>query len=239
MPGVEKRLAGKAGSRRTEPPGRSPDVADDGRPAGLRRAACKASPNESAAAERFPPLSTSLDAFLADGSDGEFRKLIYDVLSVSSLMLRARERFGAFVGLTAPQYSMVVAIGEAGQITVTQLADRLHVSTPFVTAETGKLIKRHLLERRPNEADKRSSHLVLTPAGKDAIRRLGPYRRKCNDMIFGSLTREQAVQLRELVGTLLADAERAVYELDNPAWLQDEDGFEGASGRSERGRRAR
>jgi DNA-binding MarR family transcriptional regulator len=182
-----------------------------------------APPEYSEAGEPFPPLSTSLDTFLVDGSDREFRKLIYDVLSVSSLMLRARERFGAFIGVTAPQYSMMMAIGEARQITVTQLADRLHVSSPFVTSEIGKLIKRQIVERRPNEADRRSSLLVLTPTGQDLIRRVGPYRRRGNDLVFGSLTGEQAASLQQILATLLTDAQRALHELDSPAWLKHED----------------
>lgn len=168
--------------------------------------------------EQFPPLSTSLPAFLKGRSDREFRDLIYGVLSVSTLMLRARERFGAFIGVTAPQYSLMVAIGEAGESTATQLAEKLHVSVPFVTAEIGKLIKREIVQRRPNSADGRSLLLTLTKKGENLILHLAPYRRLGNNMIFGSLTREQAQEFRKIIGLLLADAEKTLHELDNPAW---------------------
>lgn len=170
------------------------------------------------AEECFPPLSTSLQAFLKGGSDREFRDLIYGVLSVSTLMLRARERFGAFIGVTAPQYSLMVAIGEAGESTATQLAEKLHVSVPFVTAEVGKLIKRQIIQRRPNSADGRSLLLTLTKKGEGLIRHLGPYRRLGNDMIFGSLTRERAAELQKIIGLLLADADKTLHELDSPTW---------------------
>lgn len=62
--------------------------------------------------EPFPPLSTSLKPFLANGSDKDFRKMIYGLLQVSSMMLKAREYYGAYIGLSAPQYSMIVAIAE-------------------------------------------------------------------------------------------------------------------------------
>src|SRR5262245_28237222 len=106
--------------------------------------------------EPFPPLSISSDAFLTDGTDTEFRHLIYNFLALSALFLEAREYFGAFIGVSAPQYSMMVAIGEAKETTATLLAERLHVSTAFVAAEIGKLVSRQIVARRPSTSDRRS-----------------------------------------------------------------------------------
>lgn len=164
----------------------------------------------------FPPVSTSLEAFLVNGSDRAFRELIYKVLSTSTHMLRARDRFAAHMGVSGPQYSMMVAIGEAGTATVGQIAARLHVSSPFVTAEIGKLIKRGIVDRRPNDADRRSNILVLTDTGKQLIRDVGPLRRMTNDMIFGSLNASQARALNRIMGLLLADSERALREINPP-----------------------
>lgn len=164
----------------------------------------------------FPPLSTSLEAFLVDGSDRAFRELIYKVLSTSTHMLRARDRFAAHMGVSGPQYSMMVAIGEAGSATVGQIAARLHVSSPFVTAEIGKLIRRGIVDRRPNDADRRSNILALTDQGKRLIRDVGPLRRATNDMIFGSLSASQARALDRIMDLLLADSERALHEISTP-----------------------
>jgi MarR family transcriptional regulator, organic hydroperoxide resistance regulator len=164
----------------------------------------------------FPPVSTSLEAFLVNGSDRTFRELIYKVLSTSTHMLRARDRFAAHMGVSGPQYSMMVAIGEAGTATVGQIAARLHVSSPFVTAEIGKLIKRDIVERRPNDADRRSNILMLTETGKQLIRDVGPLRRMTNDMIFGSLNASQARALNRIMSLLLADSERALRDINPP-----------------------
>lgn len=164
----------------------------------------------------FPPLSTSLEAFLVNGSDRAFRELIYKVLSTSTHMLRARDRFAAHMGVSGPQYSMMVAIGEAGTATVGQIAARLHVSSPFVTAEIGKLIKRDIVDRRPNDADRRSNILVLTETGKQLIRDVGPLRRMTNDMIFGSLNVSQARTLDRIMDLLLAGSERALRDINPP-----------------------
>jgi len=55
---------------------------------------------------------------------------------------------------------------EAGATTVGQIADRLDVSSPFVTAEVGRLERRQLVEKRPNTADGRSNLIVLTDLGR-------------------------------------------------------------------------
>ena len=170
------------------------------------------------AREPFPPLSISSDAFLADGTDTEFRHLIYNFLGLSALFLEARERFAAFIGVSAPQYSMMVAIGEARETTATSLAGRLHVSTAFVAAEIGKLVARQIVSRRPSTSDRRSAILKLTPRGKSLVRHLGPYRRVGNDGIFASLTRPQADQLKEITALLLANAQQALTELNHPDW---------------------
>jgi len=194
-------------------------VQKSGPSASQKKAAGKVSGAPKAAlAAPFPPLSTSMEFFIDGDSDQRFRELIYKVLSISTLMLRARDRFAAEMGVTGPQYSMMVAIGEAGTATVGQIAERLHVSSPFVTAEIGKLVKRGILSRQPNESDRRSSLLTLTARGKDLIRDVGPFRCATNDMIFGSLSSPQARVFSEIVDKLLSDGERAIHHIHPPGW---------------------
>lgn len=175
-------------------------------------------PAASKAQEKFPPLSISSKSFVSGGSDAEFRRLIYHVLSTSAMLLKSRERFAAYIGVTAPQYSMMVSIGEAGSATIGQIAQAIHVSSPFVTAEVGKLIKQGIINRQPNEADARSSLLTLSPHGRDLIHQLAPYRRTANDIIFGFLSPTEAQHFSKTVEQLYANCERALHELDSPRW---------------------
>lgn len=176
------------------------------------------SPATAKVQEKFPPLSISSKSFVSGDSDAEFRRLIYHVLSASAMLLKARERFAAFIGVTAPQYSMMVSIGEAGSATIGQVAQAIHVSSPFVTAEIGKLVKRGIIDRQPNKADARSSLLTLSPLGKDLIRQLAPYRRAANDTIFGFLPPSEARQFSKTMEQLYINCERALHELDSPHW---------------------
>jgi DNA-binding MarR family transcriptional regulator len=159
-----------------------------------------------------PPLSVSLEPLLRAGSDREFRQLIYNLLSFSGLMLQARERFATSVGLTGPQYSMLVAISEARETTATQLAGQLNVSIPFVAAETGKLIRLGLIAKRPSDRDARSRLLSPTPLGAARIQALAPLRQHINNAIFHSLTGRDAATLHRIIARLLADAQRAMAD---------------------------
>lgn len=162
----------------------------------------------------FPPLSTSLENFLDDGSDRDFRELIYGLLSVSSNMLKAREHFATHISVTAPQFNMIVAIGEAGDSTVTRLADKLHVSSPFVTAEINKLIDAGLVEKHKNLLDGRSMLLRLTDEGRERVRDVGAIRQQANDILFGSLTKTEARQFAKIISTLLVDSKRTLHALE-------------------------
>lgn len=169
----------------------------------------------------FPPLSTSLKPFLVNGSDQNFRKMIYGLLQVSSMMLKAREYYGAYIGVSAPQYSMIVAIAEAGEATVRDLTKIMHVSSPFVTAEINKLIAAGYVRKRPNAKDRRSIVLSLTAAGTEAVCRVSGMRIIANDLIFGSITPDEAEVFQHLIQVLINDFGRAIHELEAPHWWAD------------------
>lgn len=175
-------------------------------------------------AEQFPPLSTSLKSFLVNGQDHDFRKMIYGLLQVSSMMLKSREYYGAYIGVSAPQYSMIVAIAEAGEATVRDLTKILHVSSPFVTAEINKLIAAGFVRKRPNTKDRRSIVLSLTAAGEDSVRRVSTIRTTANDMIFGSIKPEEAKVFQHLIQVLITDFGRAIHELEAPHWWSETSG---------------
>jgi DNA-binding MarR family transcriptional regulator len=72
---------------------------------------------------------------LKGGSDRDFRALVHDLLTVSSRMELVRGHLGARMGVSGPQYSVLVAIahlqGESG-VSVSDLAEALHVSNAFI-----------------------------------------------------------------------------------------------------------
>jgi len=144
--------------------------------------------------------STSLPPLLDSGSDRRFRDLIQALLGISSRFVDLRERIGAHVGLTGPQYSMLMSIphlaARGAGVTVGQLAAHLHVSGTYVTAESKKLAARGEIERLPNPGDRRSVLLQLTPKGRQTLAQVLPMVRNVNDALFAGLNREAFELLR-------------------------------------------
>jgi MarR family transcriptional regulator, organic hydroperoxide resistance regulator len=171
---------------------------------------------DSGTTERFPPLSISLETFLRDGTDREFRHLINSLLSFSSLMTRQREYYASYIGVTGSQYTMMTLIAEARLATVGDVAEQMHVASQFVTVEINKLIGKNIIEKTPNEMDRRSMLLKLTLKGQNLLRELGPIRRESNDLVYGSLTGDRGRALREIINRLIEDANGALHDLDAP-----------------------
>src|SRR5262245_57595212 len=95
--------------------------------------------------ETFPPLTISLRSFVKDGSDREFRQLIYALTRLQNQMARHLKLFAAYMGVTEAQAIMMRIIAETPDATVGYLAQRLYVTSPFVTAEIGNLVKKNIV----------------------------------------------------------------------------------------------
>ena len=74
------------------------------------------------------------------------------------------------VDLSLPQYR-VLAFLEEGEAAPSDLAGRLSVSRPSITALMDGLITRGLVERRPDTDDGRPVHHHLTDDGRDTLQR--------------------------------------------------------------------
>ena len=151
-------------------------------------------------------------------SDRQFRPLIYGLISLSNLMRGNQERFAAYIGVSVPQYMMMIVLEDAPGSSVREIASRVEVSSQFVTLEIGRLVDKGLVEKRDSEADRRSVLLNLSSAGQALMSELAPLRRRTNDLMFGSLSGEQTATLHEIVATLLADGRNARHQLEAPDW---------------------
>lgn len=172
-----------------------------------------------------PPLSVSRTALLQRGSDEAFRRLIDDLFSLAARFQDIREGFGALAALSGAQYSILMTIARLqglDGVAVNRLADRLHVSGAFVTAETGKLARRGLIAKRTNPRDRRGVLITLTPAGRQLIDQLGPTVRAVNDVIFRDLDPAQFEALQGIVGRMveaLGDAQALQRRMPTQARL--------------------
>ena len=178
----------------------------------------KAAPALEINAARYSlPPTVSRPTLLEGGSDRRFRRLIYDLLTIASRMTVVREHLASGMGITAPQFSLLLAIGqfqaERG-VGVTAVARVLHVSSAFVATETGKLAQAGLLTKRANPKDRRAVLLSLTRAGRALIERHSNEIRSVNDAFFGALARNTFAALSTTMADLVHSSARAIAQLN-------------------------
>jgi DNA-binding MarR family transcriptional regulator len=153
------------------------------------------------------PPTTSRPALLAGGSDRRFRQLLYDLSVLGVHLTTLRGIIAPALRLTPPQYNVLMVVaqyqGEAG-VSVRKVADHLHVSGAFVTAEANKLTRRGMTTKRDNPVDRRGVLLKLSAAAELAIAEAAPFIRAINDRAFGALTRTEFAQLSEIAAKLVA-----------------------------------
>ncbi len=160
-----------------------------------------------------PPVTVSRPELLPDGTGSRFRQLVSDLLTISVRMLELRNHLAAEMGVTGPQYSILLTVAylqATGGATVRAVADQLHVSGAFVTGETGKLVRRGYLAKRPNPADRRSVLLTLTRRGAALIQSVVPHIRAVNDTFFGALSARDFNDLSRMLGAMVTDSARAL-----------------------------
>ena len=163
------------------------------------------------------PPTVSREALLDGGSDRKFRTLISDLFTIATRMQRVREHLGRRIGISGPQYSLMVAVAHLQNdtgVSVGTVAQALHVSSAFVASETGRMARRGLLLKRTNPHDRRGVLLSLAPAGRLKIDRLAAEIRAVNDLFFGGLDARSFAALSVAAAALVTGSSKAVQYLD-------------------------
>jgi DNA-binding MarR family transcriptional regulator len=132
-------------------------------------------------------LTVSLTQFLVDGSDLEFRELVADLFAAVAGMHALRRALAASVGLSAAEYSVILAtwhLQKKGATGINTIAKQLHVAAANITSEVGKLCGKGLLQKKQDLSDTRAVIVELTNSGKDILSQLTPLLREINDRLF-------------------------------------------------------
>ena len=167
----------------------------------------------SRAGESAHPLTTTLPALLKRGSDAGFRRFLYDFMTVAERVQKLRAHFGRQVGITGPQYTLLMAVlqlGDGAGVPPHAIAVHLRVTRAFVALEGGRLVRAGVLAKRANPADGRSNLLSLTPRGRRMLDRLIPEVRMINDLFFAGLDGPGYASARQLVARLLVGSAKAL-----------------------------
>ena len=161
-------------------------------------------------------LTVTRPELLTNGEDTEFRKLVHDSLAFAARLVAIRDGYGSVMGITGPQYTILISIAHlnrSGDVSVSSVAEHLHLSGSFVTNEIGKLIRLGLVEKAQDDNDRRRVALTVSPKGWERFRELAAIQSRVNDVHFGCLSREDFAALRRIMSELVDCTDQALMLL--------------------------
>jgi len=124
-----------------------------------------------------------------------------------------REHLGRKIGISGPQYSILIAVAhlqDTTGVSVGAVAKAMHVSSAFVASESGKLARLGLLSKRPNPHDRRGVLVSLAALGRRKVESMSPEIRGINDLFFGALNKQSFAALCAAANLLVKGSHRAL-----------------------------
>jgi DNA-binding MarR family transcriptional regulator len=158
-------------------------------------------------------LTTSRPELLSNARDRQFRHLVHALFGFAAHHERIRSGHARIIGLAGIEYTVLIAIAhlsQDGDVNVKAVADHLYLSGAFITAVAGRLLRRGLIHKDTDSADRRRVTLTVSGKGRAALERLAPIQRRVNDVEFGCLSRQEFELLTGLVDRLIDSGARAV-----------------------------
>ncbi|MFO0599943.1 MAG: MarR family transcriptional regulator [Myxococcaceae bacterium] len=98
-------------------------------------------------------------------------QLCFSLYAASRAVTAAYGPLLAPLGLTYPQYLVMLVLWEADRVPVSTIGERLHLDSGTLTPLLTKLEQRGLVVRHRDEADARVVRIALTPTGRSLKRR--------------------------------------------------------------------
>lgn len=97
------------------------------------------------------------------------------------------------------QAGMLFMLRDSGGLSQKELASRLGLTPPSITAALKKMEGLHFIERRPDEKDQRIMRLNLTDAGRECIEHLKHVTAELDEVLFQGMSPEERLLLRRLL----------------------------------------
>lgn len=116
-------------------------------------------------------------------------------------------------GLTMREIDVLLFLGNhPGQDTAREAVELRGLSKSQVSQAVEALTRRGLLERRPDERDRRVVHLAITEAGRPLVREAQEIQADCGGALLEALTEEEAACFWGLLEKLMERAETLTKE---------------------------
>ncbi|MBN9113590.1 MAG: MarR family transcriptional regulator [Pseudonocardia sp.] len=143
-----------------------------------------------------PVVDLSIDLSSVPQAQAE---VVEAVLAANRLFVAVASRALAGIrqDVTMPQFRVLVLLGQAGQMTVAQLAADLQVVPSTATRMCDRLLTKRLITRRSDRRDRRRAVLALSAAG---------------EALLAESTRRRTAEIARLLAVIPADEHARVAE---------------------------
>jgi DNA-binding MarR family transcriptional regulator len=93
-------------------------------------------------------------------------QLCFPLYAASRLIIRAYQEDLDKLGITYPQYLVLMVLWEFKEMTVNEIAEKLILNTNTITPLLKRMETQHILTREPSKTDQRKVIVKLTDHGK-------------------------------------------------------------------------
>ncbi len=150
------------------------------------------------------------EAAVSDGVRLPLRTWLRLLTCVNMIEGAVRARLHGQFATTLPRFDVLAALdGAGGELPMGALSARLMVTSGNVTGLVKGMEKDGLVVRRPHPADRRSTLIGMTEAGRALFARMAPAHARWIEETMAGLDRAEAAQLWQALGRLKASARQA------------------------------
>ena len=131
-------------------------------------------------------------------------QLCFPFYAASRLITRQYQPYLDRLGITYPQYLVMLVLWESDGASVNQISDKLILNTNTVTPLLKRMEKQGLISRTRAGDDERKVIVRLTPDGKKMKRAAASIpERLASGLISGSMTGDDLLMLRERLHSII------------------------------------
>ena len=103
------------------------------------------------------------------------------------------------IDLNGCQAGILFFVGKYGQMSQKELAEKLSLKPPSITAALRKLEQRKLVEKKTDQEDQRSVRICLLPAGEECIAYAREVLEKLDTIMYDGICMEEKLLFRRIL----------------------------------------
>ncbi|AUC79703.1 MarR family transcriptional regulator [Nonlabens sp. MB-3u-79] len=127
-------------------------------------------------------------------------QVCFPIYSVSRLLTKSYKPYLDKMGITYPQYLVLLVLWENDEVTVNQITDKLLLNTNTVSPLLKRMQQSHLIERHRCTNDERRVIIQLTDKGKELKKEAIPIPEKLlQTLLTANIELPDIINLKELL----------------------------------------